>query len=286
MSFQKKIINSNGREWTIVTINKGKSSIDIIPEAGFGITSFKWQGRELMLQWDLDEFLGDTTQIEFITNNITDTFRKGFGPAIGPWFNAKEPNTKIWQHGVCRYAEWKTLEIGNNFIKGRLDGKKDRLLGKTLNEICGFDFAVEITYTLLEEGLEYRVKNLSEGNKGTFGIHWYWNSYINSKIHLKTDTNHLPKDLTENRYKINKGEVITDLNTVNGDIFKAVSSGLDDLKGQLVHADGSRVNFYYDDTFTHTVLWSPKTGCCFEPVSGMPHQLGTFTEGVIRMFPS
>lgn len=286
MSFQKSTVNSNGKNWEIITIKKGLGSIEIVPDAGLGIISYKWKDRELMEQWDLDSFLGDTQQIEFITNNITDTFRKGFGPAIGPWFNAKEPNSKIWQHGVCRYAEWKDLEIGNNFIKGKLDGKKDRLLGKTLNEICGFDFAVEITYTLLEEGLEYRIKNLSENNKGTFGIHWYWKSFINSKIHLKTDTANLPKGLTENRYKIGKEEVIADLNTLNGDVFKAVAGGIEKPKGQLIHANGSRIDFFYDDSFTHTVLWSPKTGCCFEPVSGLAHQIGQFSEGAIRMFPS
>lgn len=286
MSFQKSVIHSNGREWNLITLKKGSATIEVIPEAGFSITSYQWKSEELLDHWDLDTFLGNTQNIEFITNNITDSFRKGFGPSIGPWFNTRDQNSKNWQHGVCRYAEWKNIEIGNNFIKGKLDGSIDTLLGKTLNEICGFKFAVEIQYTLSEEGLEYSVKNLSEGNKGSYGIHWYWKSQPDTKMRLKTDLSQLPQNLTEKRYMMGNGEVLADLNIRNGDIFKAVKEGIASPKGSILYPNGKKINFYYDDIFKITVLFNTKEGCCFEPISEYPHQVGSFTEGIIRMLPS
>jgi galactose mutarotase-like enzyme len=285
MSSSTRKLSANGREWTVVTISNSNGSIDVVPAAGFSIISFKWKGRELLDQWDINTFLGAETDIEYITNNITDAFRKGFGPSIGPWFGQREESGKYWQHGVCRFADWKNPTITGDCIKGRLIGKNDKLLGKTLNDICGFDFAAEISYTLTNEGLEYRVKNLSEGNKGTFGIHWYWKSPKDTKIRLKTDLSRLPKDYDEKKYTKGADEVMADMNIRNGHIFRSAQSGVKKIKGQILYADGSNIDFYYDDAFEVTVLFNTKDGCCFEPVSGMPYMVGAFKEGMIKICP-
>lgn len=285
MSYSTSTLVSHKKEWKIYSITKGNSCIQVVPEAGFSMISFKWKNQELLDQWDLDTFLGDSNQTEFISKNITDSFRKGFAPSIGPWFNTKSSQNREWQHGVCRYAEWKDIEVGNDYIKATLDGNKDTLLGKTLNEITGFLFKVEIIYCLTENGLEYTIKNLSEKQLGTFGIHWYWKSYPNSKMRLKTDLSNLPKDLTEGRYMVGNGEVLADLNIRNGDIFQNVSIGSETVKGSIEYPDSKKINFFYDDNFQITVLFNTKDGCCFEPISGMPHQIGSFTEGTIRIQP-
>jgi len=75
------------------------------------------------------------------------------------------------------------------------------------------------------------------------------------------------------------------MNIRNGHIFRSAQDGIKILKGQILYADGTNIDFYYDDAFEVTVLFNTKDGCCFEPVSGMPYMVGTFKEGMIKICP-
>ncbi|MBL8025382.1 MAG: hypothetical protein JNL74_03180 [Fibrobacteres bacterium] len=285
MSSSTRTITANGKDWKIIKIENQYGTIEIIPQAGFSLTSFIWNGRDLIDQWDINTFLGTEKDIEFISANTTDSFRKGFGPSIGPWFGQREEKGKEWQHGLCRFADWKDLQITNNSITGRLDGSKDKVLGRPINDICGYKFGVEISFTLTSEGLEYRIKNLSEGDKGTFGIHWYWKCPKDSKINLKTPLSALPADIDTTTFSKSADGIIADMNGVPNRRFDSAIGGISVKKGELVYADGAAIEFYYDDTFKYTVLFKTKESCCFEPVSGEAFQLGTFKEGGYKFIP-
>jgi galactose mutarotase-like enzyme len=269
----------------VVKIGNKNGSIEVLPKAGLSLISFLWKGRDLIDQWDINTFIGTEKDIEFVASNTTDSFRKGFAPSIGPWFGHREKNGKEWQHGLCRYADWKDLHITENSITGRLDGSKDKILGRPINDICGYRFGVEISFILTLKGLEYRIKNLSEGDKGTFGIHWYWKCPKDTKIKLKTPSSKLPADIDKSLFTIIDDGIIADMNGLPDNRFVSSDIGITIKKGELILADGTTVEFYYDDIFKYTVIFKTKESCCFEPVSDVPSKLGTFKEGVYKFIP-
>jgi galactose mutarotase-like enzyme len=278
-----RCITINNRAWNIVAIANKNGSIQVAPEAGFSLVSFKWNGRELLELWDLAAFLGSDADLTSIDEKAPDIFRKGFGPSIGPWFGPRsETEPAYFQHGVCRFANWQDVTVSENSITGRLDGKKDKINGKTLNEICGFDFSVEISFMLTGTGLDYRIKNFSAGGKGTFGIHWYWKNPADTEVRLQVDAGKFSPDATT--VPLTNGEIIGE-NCIFNQAFPSASTGLARRKGAITYADGSGIDFYYDDAFAITVLFNRARGICFEPVSGPAKQVGMFKEGLIRMTP-
>ena len=258
----------------------------MLPEQGFSIVSFKHKGRELLDTWDLNVFAGAEADVKNVSENITDTFRKGFGPSVGPWFGGKEEGGKAWQHGVCRFADWSgAVKTGTDSIKGRLNGLKAKLLGKTLDDICGFHLDAEIQFSLNRDGLEYSVVNRSEGNKGTFGIHWYFKSPAGTKVIQKTDMKKLP-DFDKAKFQVKDEVVVGDPSLALGQRFDNLNMGPDSCKTRIAYTDGLNIDFRYSDSFKYTMLFSAKQFVCVEPVSGPAWQVGTFGEGMIKMTPN
>jgi len=286
MSISTRILRANNRDWTILKLENQNGHVEVVPEAGFSMISFVWKGHELLDQWDLNEFLGSKSELEWVASKTTQSFRKGFAPSIGPWFGSREPSTKCWQHGVCRYAEWSEVEVGDSFIRGRLVGNQHTLLEQSIDEICGFELDIEITYELTSEGLEYRQKNLSKDQKGVFGIHWYWKNPRNTRVVLKRAQIEILCDQRAENLIENPDEVVADMNSHCDHIFINEPLGLGALKGRIQYADQRAIDFYYDDAYAYTVLFSTKKGLCLEPVSALPGQKGLFDHGTIRIVPN
>jgi len=286
MAVEMKKISLNNKETSCCFISNGDLSIEVLPEQGFSIVSFKHKGRELLDTWDLNVFAGAEADVKNVSENITDTFRKGFGPSVGPWFGGKEEGGKAWQHGVCRFADWSgAVKTGTDSIKGRLNGLKAKLLGKTLDDICGFHLDAEIQFSLNRDGLEYSVVNRSEGNKGTFGIHWYFKSPAGTKVIQKTDMKKLP-DFDKAKFQVKDEVVVGDPSLALGQRFDNLNMGPDSCKTRIAYTDGLNIDFRYSDSFKYTMLFSAKQFVCVEPVSGPAWQVGTFGEGMIKMTPN
>jgi len=278
-------ITGNDREWPVVRLASGGLSAEILPAQGLSIISFKYKGRELLDQWNIEEFVGAEKDIEAVSRETTAIFRKGFGPSIGPWFGAKVEGAKGWQHGVCRFADWReSLEVAPDSVTGRLNGSRVKLLGKTLDEICGFHLDVAIIYTLKDGMLVYRVKNRSEDGKGTYGIHWYFRNPKDTKVILKPDMENLPA-LDPAKAQHEADTVVLDMNQPHNGPLCGRKGGLSLCKARIVYADGFSVNFTYDDIFQNIVVFNTKEALCVEPVSDRASTIGEFSEGEIHLTP-
>jgi hypothetical protein len=285
VAVRTKTIALKNRQLSCCCIQNGEVAVEILPEAGFSLISFKYKGRELLDQWDLAVFTGTEADRRFASENVTDTFRKGFGPSIGPWFGGRTEGDKAWNHGVCRFADWSgSVKPGKDSITGRLNGSKERLLGVPLDGICGFHLDIEIKYALTGDGLEYSLVNRSEGKKGTYGIHWYFKSPAGTRVIQKTDMGNLP-DFDKAKFQIQKDVVVGDPGLALGQRFDNLKTGLNACKTRLAYPDGLNLDFRYSDSFRYTMLFSAKQFVCVEPISGPAWQVGTFETGVIKIRP-
>jgi galactose mutarotase-like enzyme len=291
MGIISKKIQLNQREITVFELTSKRFSIQVLPQQGFSLISFKCGDRELLDQWNLEEFVGTEEDLIHVSENLTRTFRKGYGPSIGPWFNLKETREMGFQHGICRFADWsRNVKTGDDFIRSRLNGKKERILGRKIDDICGFHFDVEIKYQLNDRGLVYSVENYARDIQGTFGIHWYLRNPADTKVMLScyeyiVRGRNTTRPLDTNLFKIDRIKIVCDMNKEIDHIFENKPSGPGQVKHKIIYSDDKEIEFVFDQVFIYTTLFNTKGALCVEPVSDQPSTVGRFRKGSISINP-
>lgn len=292
MTLNQRLIHLPGLSVPCLQLSGHDYSIEVLPGQGLSLVSFKYRDRELLDQWDLGRFVGTPGDFETVARKVTQTFRKGFGPSIGPWFGGRFQGDTAWNHGVCRFADWSQgLDTGNDFIRSRLTGGQALLPGKSLDEICGFRLDVQITYSLSAQGLLYTVENFSEGRKGTYGIHWYFQNPAGTKALLAVSpqrvTGNGSKEPLDNKIFTLKGDRVEAATSFSGAYYLENRFPLapDQSHASVSYPDGLKLDFSFSDSFRYTTLFCSDNFLCVEPISGLPNGVGTFDRGQIRIRP-
>jgi len=243
------------------------SQIEVVPERGGIITSWKIQGQEI--------FYLDTERFTHPDLSV-----RGGNPILFPLCGNLPDNTykvdgkdyQIKQHGFARELPWTATTQSTDdgaSLTVELSSNDDT------KAVYPFDFHVAFTYVLKGNTLEIRqeYKNLSSTPMPfSSGFHPYF---------LSPDKNQIEVDIPSVSYEDNRTKANIDFEgkfDFEQDEIDAVFGNLSSRSTSVIdHSRNLKIDISYDDFYTYLVFWTVKGKdfYCLEPWSAARNSLNT-----------